>query len=79
MFWQSAGNGGAQANIFCGGGVASAHMTQIVSVTAPPPDSEHGHDEPPPPSETSYGRTIGANGWNAGGQFDSKPGASIPR
>ena len=60
----------AQANIFAWGGVDSAHMTQIVSVTAPPPDSEHGHDEPPPPSETSYERTIGANGWNAGGQID---------
>ncbi len=60
----------AQANVFVWGGMDRAHMTQIVSVTGPPVDSGHNHDAPVPPSETSYERTIGANGWNAGGQVD---------
>ena len=60
----------AQANVFVWGGVDNAHMTQIVSFTTPPVDSGHNHDEPAPPSETSYERTIGASGWNAGGQID---------
>ena len=62
----------AQANIFAWGGLDSAHMTRIVSLTAPPstdPD-DHGHDEPPPPSEITYEQRIGASGWNAGGQID---------
>jgi hypothetical protein len=60
----------AQANVFVRGGVDRAHMTQIVSVTGPLVDSGHNHDAPVPPSETSYERTIGALGWNAGGQID---------
>jgi hypothetical protein len=60
----------AQANVFLWGGADSAHMTQIVSVTAAPVDSGHNHGAPVPPAETSYQRTIGATGWNAGGQID---------
>jgi hypothetical protein len=60
----------AQANVFLWGGGDSAHMTQIVSVTAAPVDSGHNHGAPAPPLETSYRRTIGATGWNAGGQID---------
>ncbi|HLA71511.1 MAG TPA: hypothetical protein VK624_08375 [Steroidobacteraceae bacterium] len=60
----------AQANVFFWGGVDSAHMTQIVSFTELPGDSGHNHGAPAPPRETSYERTIGANGWNAGGQID---------
>jgi len=60
----------AQANVFLWGGADSAHMTQIVSFTAPPQDSEHSHGEPAPPAESSYERTIAASGWNAGGQID---------
>jgi hypothetical protein len=60
----------AQANIFVWGGVDRSHMTQIVSLTEVPDDSGHNHDAPPPPRETSYERTIGATGWNAGGQID---------
>ena len=60
----------AQANVFLWGGVDSAHMKQIVSFTQLPDDSGHSHGDPAPPSETSYERTISANGWNAGGQID---------
>jgi hypothetical protein len=59
----------AQANVFVWGGVDSAHMSQIVSFTAPPDDSGHNHDAPPP-AELSYERSVSATGWNAGGQVD---------
>jgi hypothetical protein len=60
----------AQANVFLWGGADSAHMTQILSVTAAPVDSGHDHGAPAPPVESSYQRTVSATGWNAGGQID---------
>jgi hypothetical protein len=60
----------AQANVFVWGGVDRAHITQLVSLTEPPGYSGHGHGEPAPPAESSYPRSIGATGWNAGGQID---------
>jgi hypothetical protein len=60
----------AQANVFLWGGADNAHMTQIVSWTAPPDESEHNHGAPAPPADSSYEHTVRANGWNAGGQID---------
>ena len=60
----------AQANVFAWGGIDSAHMTQIVSLTAPSPDPSMTMASRPRRAKSVYEQTIGASGWNAGGQID---------
>ena len=69
----------AQANVFLWGGADSAHMTQIVSVTATPVQSEHDHGARLRLRKPRTGEPSAPPGGMRADKSTSKPGASIRR